>query len=113
MFRAELDEELSKFNIHNIEQFSNTFLEILDKSAPKNSTKAFPQINYEWNSKKGYNEKNTVKPKNLKEHIYSRKLSCKSPKGNWKSIFAGLIIKDVFDSRKFWKTGKPLVKIYA
>ena len=25
----------------------NTFLEILDKSAPKNSTKTFPQINYE------------------------------------------------------------------
>ena len=55
MFRAELDQELSKFNIHNIEQFSNTFLEILDKVAPKNSTKTFPQINYEWNSKKGYN----------------------------------------------------------
>lgn len=47
MFRAELDEQLSKFNIHNIEQFSNTFLDILDKRAPKNSTKAFPQINYE------------------------------------------------------------------
>ena len=47
MFRAELDQELSKFNIHNIEQFSNTFVEILDKGAPKNSTKTFAQINYE------------------------------------------------------------------
>lgn len=40
IFRAELDEELYKFDIHtiDIEQFSNIFLEILDKYGPKNST---------------------------------------------------------------------------
>ena len=36
MFKAELDEVLSKFNIHKIEfeQFSYIFLEILEKHEP-------------------------------------------------------------------------------
>ena len=39
IFRAELDKELSKCDIYNIEyeQFSNTFSDILDKHAPKKS----------------------------------------------------------------------------
>ena len=39
IFRADLDEELSKFDIHTIaiEQFSNIFLEILDNHPPKKS----------------------------------------------------------------------------
>ena len=120
LFRSELDYELSKLDVCNLEfeHFLNIFIEILNKHAP--IKKKYLRANQgEFMSKelnKSIMTRSRLRSKYLKEKSVDSKIAYDEQSNycvnllRWtkKKFFANINISSVTDNKKFWKTVKSL-----
>ena len=119
VFQRELDSELLKIdlNIADLLEFTEIFLSILDKHAPK-KRKFIPANDYNFvtkNLRKAIMKRSKLRNKYLRERtneaksLYSKQRNvCVSDlRKNKEDYFENLNNKIVTDNRKFWKTINP------
>ena len=120
LFRSELDYELSKLDVYNLESehFVNIFIEILNKQAP--IKKKYLRANQrEFMSKKlnkAIMTRSRLRNKFLKEKSADSKIAYAKQRNycinllrrTKKKYFANINISSITDNKKFWKTVKPL-----
>ena len=120
LFRLELDNELIKHDINNIEydHFINIFTETLSKHAP--SKKKYVRANQSGFMTKDLNKaimkrsklRNTfLKEKSdsaRKAYASQRNICVNLLRKTKKNYFANLDVNSITDNRKFWQTAKPL-----
>ena len=120
-FRAELDNEILKHDLNNIEcqHFFNIFIEILNKHAPMKIK--YLRANHGKFMTKGLSKtimkrsrlRNTSLPDRTetsrKEYKKQRNVCVNLLKKAKKNHFANLHVNSVLDNRKFWQNVKPLL----
>ena len=120
-FRAELDNEILKHDISNMEyqHFLNIFIEILNKHAPMKIK--YLRANHEKFMTKGLHKaimkRSRLRNKFLRDRTETSRVECKNQinfcvnplKKAKKDHFANLDVNSVLGSRKFWQNVKPLL----